>query len=138
MSGFVERCLPTDMSLCFLDGMFPVLGMRSIVPFGEALPDLSRTVAQHLEPAGREVHVIREKIPVPHAQIGTFQGELPAFFASPQRLLGLCPLRDLGSEEGVRVLEGGVEKGHLPPMDSRLRDQVRQNAATPRRPVLWR
>ncbi len=42
------------MPLCFLDGVFPVLGMNPVVPFGETFPEFSRAVPLHFEPAGEK------------------------------------------------------------------------------------
>jgi hypothetical protein len=65
-----------------------VVRVHPAFPLVDAVADFAFGMAQHALPAGREEHLAAIDIPVPDAVVGAAQGQIQAFLAGRQALLG--------------------------------------------------
>ena len=80
MLCLVKRRFTSQMAVPFFQNMRPVVGMDHRFPDLQIRGQFIRGISQHLGPACVQYHFSGFHVPVPGPQLGTFQGQLHAFF----------------------------------------------------------
>lgn len=87
--GLVEGRVTVHVIAYALQRGFEIVRMHARRPRVKPVRNVRRCVAKHGAPAIGEEHLVGQQIPVPHALIARFEGELPALLQRLQRGLGM-------------------------------------------------